>query len=189
MTPGDTKREVGRVAREALKQGSPHPHSKAWPAQSVVEKQITRRLGLRLRGAWPWVWEYSAAPHFCALPPALPTEGAPAVLRTSPGSPAPKRVGRGLDSRARPEPRPLPREHPFSVPSLTQGRVCLGTSATVTARPPAGGPTAPRQPCASPRGQTRQRRPFPAPRAFRHLAGGTGQRPSSPQAGAAPRRG
>lgn len=131
----------------------------------------------------PSVWDYRAAPQLCALPPAFPPAGSPAELHTSPWSLTPRRVCKGPDSRARPQPPLLPSGHPFAVQSSTRALGGLGTSATVPSRPAAG-----RQPCSRPRGYCGHRHVsvFPAPRALRHLAAGTGQ--PSPQLGP-PRKG
>lgn len=117
--------------------------------------------------------------HF--LPPSLPQEAAP-CRAPAPGTPLPRGSG-GLDSCAGPQPPALPSGTPSKCGAPR--KVWLGprTSATV----PAGDPAAPRQPRAKPtgqgarpRGQTRQRRPFPGPRALRHLAADTGRRPPTP---------
>lgn len=174
MTPGDTRREVGRV-HEKRSSREAHTHTARLGLFKASEKNKPRE---------GWTCAFAevclgsgTTPQPIAFvrvfPPSLPPGPAPL------GRPTPRRVGRGLDSRARPEPPPLPRRHPSSAQSFAEGLGAgLRTSATVTARPPAGGAPAPRQPCAPPRRQTRQRRPCPRPG---RSATGRGHRPAPPE--------
>lgn len=94
MTPGDTRREVGLVARQALQLGSPRPHHKAWPILGSGENKPSEDWACAFRQG------YTAGPTVVfLLPPSLP-QGAPNPCC----APAPATVWRVQNSSTRPQP-------------------------------------------------------------------------------------